>query len=266
MKKLMVIFLFLTTTLLSQPQEIHCKHFFGGYPLGTPPTNDLIIRDTYALSNNDETKFADWVAYRITMYEVDGTLDLERKWKADPWLDENETLEPSSPDDYKDAFSTLDINRGHLAPLASFKGTRYASQVNFLSNITPQKADLNQGPWGKLEEVERDIVRQGKTPYVMTGTLYETNMPSLPNADEEHKIPSGYWKIIVVVEDDDTFNNMSFIFNQDTHRDDKVLDHLATINDIENRSGLEFFWDYDGTNIDEIKNETHQSWAEQFFN
>jgi endonuclease G len=42
--------------------EIHCKHFFYGYPTGTPPTNDLIIRDDYALSSNDETKFADWVA------------------------------------------------------------------------------------------------------------------------------------------------------------------------------------------------------------
>jgi endonuclease G len=47
------------------PPEIHCKHFFYGYPTGTPATNDLIIRDDYALSSNDETKFADWVAYGL---------------------------------------------------------------------------------------------------------------------------------------------------------------------------------------------------------
>jgi len=32
--------------------EVHCKHFFYGYPTGTPTTNDLIIRDIYALSSN----------------------------------------------------------------------------------------------------------------------------------------------------------------------------------------------------------------------
>ena len=76
-------------------QEIHCKHFFKGYPYGTPASNDLIIRDIYALSNNDRTKFADWVAYRLTMHEVEGELDVERKWTADPWLADNETLEPT---------------------------------------------------------------------------------------------------------------------------------------------------------------------------
>ncbi len=39
--------------------EIHCKHFFFGYPDGAPASSDLIIRDVYALSSNDGTKFAD---------------------------------------------------------------------------------------------------------------------------------------------------------------------------------------------------------------
>ncbi len=87
------------------PPEIHCKHFIHGYPLGSPPSNDLIIRDLYALSSNDTTKFADWVASYLTCHEVDGDLDLERNWKNDPWLDPSETLEakPTSQDDYRGA-------------------------------------------------------------------------------------------------------------------------------------------------------------------
>ena len=27
------------------PPEIFCKHFIYGYPVGSPPSNDLIIRD-----------------------------------------------------------------------------------------------------------------------------------------------------------------------------------------------------------------------------
>ena len=52
-------------TTHQDPREIHCKHFIYGMPLGTPVTNDLIIRDIYALSSNDANKFADWVAYRL---------------------------------------------------------------------------------------------------------------------------------------------------------------------------------------------------------
>lgn len=103
-------------------QEIHCKHFFYGYPIGTPLTNDLIIGDTYALSSNDETKFADWVAYRLDAETVEGDVETTPNWRADPWLDEYETLEPN-PYDYRSAHDALNTDRGYQAPLASFKGT-----------------------------------------------------------------------------------------------------------------------------------------------
>lgn len=132
------------------PPEIFCKHFLHGYPLGTPPSNDLIIRDCYALSSNDTAKFAHWVCCYLTWHEVDGDLDLERNWRNDPWLDPSETLEgkPTNQDDYR---GQKEYDRGHLAPLACFKGSRFASQVNYYSNIVPQHPDLNRGPWEELE-------------------------------------------------------------------------------------------------------------------
>ncbi len=166
--------------------EIHCKHFLYGYPTGTPATNDLIIRDCYALSSNDSTKFADWVAYRLnseTIFvpaTITKEVRLERVWKADPWLDPDETLEPT---DYKGAHAALKTDRGHQAPLASFKGTGCWAETNFLSNITPQKSALNQGPWRILEDKVRDLAAK-QTVYVITGPLYEREMKRLPGADE----------------------------------------------------------------------------------
>ena len=90
---------------LAQAPEVHSKHFVGGQPTGTPASNDLIIRDSYALSSNDTTKFADWVAYRLTAAEVVGILDLEREWRADPFLDEDETLEPNPDAEDEEAAS-----------------------------------------------------------------------------------------------------------------------------------------------------------------
>ena len=127
--------------------EIHSKHFFYGYPYGTDKSNDLIIRDIYALSSNDETKFADWVAYKLT-YDMTTGSGKDRDWEPDPWLEDSETLEP---DDYKGAYNALGTDRGHLAPLGSFDGTETWYEVNYLSNIVPQKSSLNRGRWKQLE-------------------------------------------------------------------------------------------------------------------
>jgi endonuclease G len=254
-------------SLAQQRPEIHCKHFFHGYPYGTPSTNDLIIRDVYAMSNNDATKFADWVAYRLTVHEVFGELEIERNWRADPWLADEETLEPSpsSKDDYKGANSTLDVDRGHQAPLASFKGSRYASQTNLLSNITPQKKDLNQGPWKNLEEQVRDIVRTGKTIYVMTGPIYGNEMPSLPNANEEHKIPSAYWKVVILETGQSSFEHAAFIMTQESARKDKVMSKLVTIDEVEKQTGLDLLWELPDAEESAVEANKNASWAAKWF-
>lgn len=151
--------------------------------------NDLVFGHVYALSNNPETKFADWVAYEVDVANFGNTPG--RKWSTEPLLDESETLEPS---DYKKAStSVLEADRGHQAPLASCAGSRYWSELNHLSNITPQDKDLNQGPWKYLVEAVRNAVSFRNSLFVVTGPLYTTEMPSMPKADEEHRVPSGYF-------------------------------------------------------------------------
>jgi len=219
--------------------EIYSKHFIAGIPLGAPESSSLLFRDLYVLSANSITKFADWVSYMLTPHETMGDLDLEREWKADPWLCEAVTLEPS-PDDYRGASKQLQYDRGHLAPLGSFKGSRFASQVNYYSNIAPQKAGLNRGPWVILESSVRSLVKKYGTVWVMTGPLYERNMPSLPGADEIHVVPSGFWKIVAIKSDDD-IRATAFIMDQEAVSGD-LKKYLVTIDDVEKRSGLNFFW------------------------
>ncbi|MFC2176105.1 DNA/RNA non-specific endonuclease [Bacteroidota bacterium] len=258
-----LLLVFVQSLAQNSRPEIHCKHFFKGYPYGTPSSNDLIIRDIYALSNNDETKFADWLAYRLTMHEVDGDLEIERKWRKDAWLSDEETLEPKS--DYDGSNKAIKTDRGHQAPLASFKGSRFASQANLLSNITPQKAALNQGPWKNLEEAVRNLVRTGKTVHVMTGPLYERQMPSLPNADESHRIPSGYWKIVIALGNGDELETAAFIMDQETGRRETVISKLVTIDEVEKRSGLDFLWELEDAREARVEKTTNSTWAKTVF-
>ena len=220
-------------------REIHSKHFFYGYPHGTEPSNDLIIRDIYALSNNDNTKFADWVAYRLDKQTVFGQkVKTQRNWKSDPWLEANETLEPS---DYKGAHNMISTDRGHQAPIGSFKGTNDWHETNYLSNITPQKSDLNQHAWMKLENKIRELVKTNETVYVMTGPVYSLNqILKLPNADEPHVVPSGYWKIVTIPKSFKKIHIAAFIFAQDTSKDANLMDHVTNIDKIEQLTGLDF--------------------------
>jgi len=222
-------------------QEIHSEHFYYGMPEGAPEENDLIIRDLYALSANGTTRFADLVAYRLTPAEVWGDLDLEREWRADPWLDEEERLEPSGPDDYGGAYRDYRYDRGHLAPLGSFVGSPAASSVNYYSNIVPQTAQLNRGPWRILEETVRDLVLQYHEVFVLAGTLYDgPAMPALPEADEAHTVPTGFWKVVVVPALGDRGVG-AYIMPQQGFTAGDPGAFLESVDDIEGRSGLELF-------------------------
>ena len=226
-------------TIQASAQEIHADLCMYGCPSGSPPTNDIIIRDIYILSSNDSTKFADWVAYRVMKRTIGQTQ--KRTWKPDPWLADDETLEP---EDYDGAFAALKTDRGHQTPLASFTATPNWETTNYLSNITPQKSELNQGPWKKLEDAVRALAKKPDTSavYVMTGPLYEREMPVLPRANENHKVPSGYWKIISM-EKNGIIKVAAFLFDQETERRAKFCEEkfITSTRTIESKTGLNFF-------------------------
>lgn len=213
--------------------EVHSFHCLHSCPAGAPASNDLIVREIYTLSSNDDTKFADWVAYRVTQETIGPSG--ARAWAADPWLDPDETLEPA---DYRGAPAALSIDRGHQVPLASFSGTAHPEHTNFLSNITPQASALNQGPWVRLENAERDLARSGGAAvFVLTGPLYERAMRPMPRADEPHRVPSGYWKIVMT--EDGRLS--AFIMDQAMARRDPHCGARVTVETIERRSGLRLF-------------------------
>ena len=220
------------------PFEIHNKPWMFGLPEGTDPTNDLIIRDAYALSSNDETKFADWVAYKLTPEETYGDLGLSRPFKQDPFLDDDETLKKS---DYDGANTAHGYEKGHQAPLGSFVGSHIANQTNFLSNITPQIGTMNRGPWKSLETKVRERVVDFQEVWVITGPLFESTMPELLNSSRDHIVPSGYFKIVYILEDDD-IRAGAFIMGQDASGN-VLEDFIVSIDDVESRSGFVFFPD-----------------------
>jgi endonuclease G len=211
----------LSLTVHAEVFSVHCPY---GCP-SNPNRNDLVFTHIYALSNNPKTKFADWVAYEVN--PINYGVSPGRDWKSDPLLPESETLEES---DYKGANkSKLEADRGHQAPLASFAGSRYWYEANYLSNITPQNKDLNQGPWKNLEDAVRNAATYEHPLYVITGPLYNKEMPKLPGADEDAQVPSGYFKVIY-----DKSGGVAFVMGQDSGRKDDFCSKKVDKRNIDN--------------------------------
>jgi len=120
--KTAILLSILSYTVSADVLSVHC-------PLGcpsNPESNDLVFGHLYALSNNPQTRFADWVGYEVDAVNFGDTPG--RKLAVDPLLDKTETLEAS---DYNGASkSVLQAERGHQATLASFAGPRHWFELN----------------------------------------------------------------------------------------------------------------------------------------
>lgn len=224
----------LATVAHARDAELHTFHCLDGCPVGAPDTNDVIVREIYTLSSNDLTKVADWVAYRITPATIqDG--DTSRNWKADPWLEDAETLEPN---DYDGAYAELNTDRGHQVPLASFRSSPFWPDTNFLSNVTAQREPLNRQPWRLLEDAERELAaRENTAVYVLSGPLFERMLDPMPEADERHRVPSGYWKVIATADG----RVAAFIMDQEMPRQSDYCDTEVTLDHVELRALLVLF-------------------------
>ena len=222
---------------LAPAAPVESPHCFAGCPVGAPASNRLLRRECYVLSNNGRTKFADWVAYALVPARFGGG-DRPR-WRADPDLPADETLEPA---DYKGAHKALKVDRGHQAPFASCAATKeLRRQTGYLSNATPQGSALNRGAWRALETAARRLAKAaGSAVHVVTGPLHERETRPLPGADEPHRVPSGYWKLVVAAGPGGT---AAAAFAMESDRPAGVPFRAARIglDELERRTGLRFF-------------------------
>ncbi|WP_394213529.1 DNA/RNA non-specific endonuclease [Enterovibrio calviensis] len=200
-------------------------------PLGCPEMragNNLVFTHIYALSNNPTTKFADWAAYEVDVVNFGPSPG--RSWGSNPVIPEEDVLEKG---DYSGAFKSIGVDRGHMAPLAAFAGSKYWYETNYMSNIVPQTSALNQGAWEELEQAIRDGVSYGEPLFVINGSLYENPMADMPKANEDHEIPSAFYKIVYDVKG----NAAAFIMEQDTPRSASYCSKQVSLDELKTRVG-----------------------------
>jgi endonuclease G len=167
-----------------------------GTPADGNPSDDIIIaRKQYTISYNPARGGPNWVSWNLDATHL-GTLDRCNCFTADTaltWL--------GFP-----AHTTADYitgglyDRGHMEPSADQTTTDAENAYTFfLSNVLPQKHDLNAGPWERLENALRDSVKAGREAYIIAGGIF-TNGVGLGTLNDlgQIGIPDSTWKIAII--------------------------------------------------------------------
>ncbi|PRY71692.1 DNA/RNA non-specific endonuclease [Halomonas ventosae] len=175
-----------------------------------------------------------WVSYVLHQVEDPGAgprPDFQRDWRA---------LWPIAPDSY---FGS-GYDRGHLAPnyaIAAVHGRAAQRDTFLMSNMSPQRPELNRRLWQRLEEVVMDrFVPRFGTLQVITGPVFPASFrDNVLNRVGLVEVPEAFYKILVVPGEEP--RALAFLMPQGVAGDEPLDDFLVSVDQLEARTGLDFF-------------------------
>ncbi|MEO0349080.1 MAG: DNA/RNA non-specific endonuclease [Cyanobacteria bacterium P01_A01_bin.15] len=162
--------------------------------------NYLLDREQYVLSYSQSQGRLRWASWIVSRDWMGGT-ERQNNFRPDGGLPGG--TYQVTPRDYTNS----GYDRGHMVPSADRTATERDNSATFLmSNIFPQTAENNRGPWRELEEYCRDLIyQQGKTVYIIGG-IYGQQRPIANNSVIP---PSRTWKVVVIFDGDPTVDNVT---------------------------------------------------------
>lgn len=179
---------------LVQPETVHVS-------LGAPETCDgtgcrvdehLVVRSEYVIAYDPDHHGPRWVSWRLRRSDFGTTRRHKGSFVTDTSLPSAWGYRVTHAD-----FTNSGYQRGHLLPSEERTSTREANDLTFLlSNVEPQTAALNDGPWRDLERRCRTLAeREGHQLAVMAGPIFGAAPRTIGH---EVPVPEAFWKVVVV--------------------------------------------------------------------
>lgn len=169
------------------------KHTTMGIPSPTStsdPNNFLSVKSGYVLSYNSARKVPNWVSWELNTSYLGSTA------RQDDFRPDN-TLPANLPQAQLSDYSGSGYDRGHLCPSADRTLTVAAnSQTFFLTNMVPQAANNNQGPWAVLENDLRALAQTGKELFIISGGTFSASSNTIGSGVV---VPDKTFKVVVVL-------------------------------------------------------------------
>jgi DNA/RNA endonuclease G (NUC1) len=186
---------------LASPTAVYAGNAEFGEPADADGNDDFIVRHpTYTASYNVNRGTPNWVSYNLEATHF-GPEDRCDCFTFDPLLPASFPRYTTADYTGAGAIAGFGIDRGHMT--RSFdrtSGSLDNATTYYFSNVVPQTADLNQGPWAQQENFLGDFARvQNKEVYIITGVA--GNRGTLKN-EGKVVIPDSTWKVAIVMDRD----------------------------------------------------------------
>lgn len=185
---------FLAASLVYATQTTSLQMQLGNPTQATSsPTNHhhfLLQCAQYAFDYNDTDGEPNWVSWDLTSSDI-GSSGRSSSFFDDTRLPSTFFIVSSSD------YTGSGFDRGHMCPSADRTDTSAHNHVVFfMSNILPQTADNNQGPWERFETFCRSLAQAGNEVLITSGpsTFSGADISSGVAA-----IPGYTWKVAVIV-------------------------------------------------------------------
>jgi len=143
-----------------------------------------------------------------------------------------------------DSYTRSGYDRGHMAPnhaMSRLYGAQAQADSFLMTNITPQKANLNQKWWQRLESAEIDrFAKQYGQVWVVTGPVFDDRVERLKSSWIV-EIPDAFYKIYVAQIQPGKLVSLAFLVPQTVNGKEPLDQYVTNIDNIEAKTGLDFF-------------------------
>ncbi|MBK2126087.1 DNA/RNA non-specific endonuclease [Fangia hongkongensis] len=219
-------------SLASPPVSKSYCHGFLLYGNPKGQINQYLCREGYLVGYNYTTKQPTWVAYHLSANSVSHTIKRHDVFQPD--LEVPKTYRAELSDYRKSGY-----DRGHLAPYAAMDFDKTSAKQSFyLSNMSPQKPQLNRKGWAELEKDVRFWARMYQEVYVYTGPIFKNSKSHKSIGKNKIYVPEYFFKIIYAPKQ---HKDIAFIMPNANVSKKNVANYRVSVKEIEQRTGLHFF-------------------------
>lgn len=181
-----------------------------------------------------------WVEYALTAAENTPSLKRPGRFETD-WRSINRVSH--------DSYQKSGYDRGHLAPnyaMSHLYGREGQADSFLMTNITPQKAKLNQQLWQHLEEAEiKHFAKLFGKVWVITGPVFSGTVERL-SSDWTVEIPDAFFKIYITeAVSGKPPISLAFLIPQTVNGHEPLAQFVTSIDNIEMQTGIDFFAELD---------------------
>jgi endonuclease G, mitochondrial len=181
--------------LASLPVSSNANLLLGNPSHATSNINNsddyLMDKSQFIVSYNNSKHIPNWVSWQLNSSWF-GNAERQNNFRPDDSLPKD--WYHVKPNDYIGS----GYDRGHMIPSADRTRNITDNSATFLmTDMIPQSPDNNQGPWADLENYSRELAKEGKELYIISGGL---GSKGTIGKKAKITIPAKTWKVIVVLD------------------------------------------------------------------